>query len=153
MRIWVKNPLAVFADQAEGGIGVDGSASEYTSNLIQELRHALQIQRLHYGSAQVSHLDVIRWATEGSANCLGRIDIGKIEVGRQADFAMCKLNNPRFSGAGNPLAAIVLCGAHRADRVMIGGRWPVLDSRIVDFDIQQLMSDYQRCARELSSNF
>ena len=90
------------------GIGVDGSASEDASNLIQETRHALQIQRLRYGSARVSHLDVIRWATEGSAACLRRNDIGSIKVGKQADLAMYKLDEPRFSGAGDPLAAVIL---------------------------------------------
>ena len=134
------------------GIGVDGSASEDTSNLIQEVRHALQIQRLRYGSAKVSHLDVIRWATEGSAHCLGRSDVGKIEVGLQADLAMYKLDELRFSGAGDPMAAIVLCGAHRADRVMIGGNWRVEDGEIVDFDVHKLMNDHRQSARELTSN-
>ena len=46
------------------GIGVDGSASEDASNLIQEVRQALLIQRLRYG-ARVSHTDVLRWATLG----------------------------------------------------------------------------------------
>lgn len=134
------------------GIGVDGSASEDASNLIQEVRHALQIQRLRYGSAQVSHLDVIRWATEGSAKCLGRTDVGKIEVGLQADLAMYKLDELRFSGAGDPMAAIVLCGAYRADRVMIGGNWRVEDGQIVDFDVDELMVNHRQSARQLTSN-
>ena len=103
------------------GIGVDGSASEDASNLVQEVRQALQVQRLRYGAARVGHRDVLRWATAGSAACLGRGDIGRIEPGRQADLAMFKLDEPRFSGAGDALAALVLCGAHRADRVMVGG--------------------------------
>ena len=69
------------------GIGVDGSASEDASNLIQEARMALQIQRLRYGAGQISHEDVLRWATAGSAGCLGRGDIGGISVGKQADLA------------------------------------------------------------------
>lgn len=133
------------------GIGVDGSASEDASNLIQEVRHALQIQRLRYGAAEVSHLDVIRWATEGSANCLGRRDIGKIEAGLQADLALYRLDELRFSGAGDPMAAVVLCGAHRADRVMVGGRWRVEEGEIVDCDVQKLMADHRRSARELAS--
>ena len=45
------------------GIGVDGSASEDASNLVQEVRQALQVQRLRYGAARVGHRDVLRWAT------------------------------------------------------------------------------------------
>ena len=132
------------------GIGVDGSASEDASNLMQEVRHALQIERLRYGAARMSHRDVLRWATEGSARCLGRDDIGVIEVGRQADLALFRLDEPRFSGAGDPLAALVLCGAHRADRVMVGGKWRVVDGAIVGLDLDALMARHRAAARRLT---
>jgi 8-oxoguanine deaminase len=132
------------------GIGVDGSASEDASNLMQEARQALQIQRLRYGAGQVSHTDVLRWATSGSAGCLGRDDIGEIAVGKQADLALFKLDEPRFSGAGDPLAALILCGAHRADRVMVGGDWRVLDGEILGTDIEDLMARHRDAARGLT---
>ena len=131
------------------GIGVDGSASEDASNLVQEVRQALQVQRLRYGAARVGHRDVLRWATAGSAACLGRGDIGRIEPGRQADLAMFKLDEPRFSGAGDALAALVLCGAHRADRVMVGGTWRVTGGEIVDLDLDALMARHREAARSL----
>jgi hypothetical protein len=91
---------------------------------MESARHALLVNRLTY-DATVTHLDVLRWASEGSARCLGRRDIGAIAVGRQADLAFYTLDELRFSGAGDPIAALVLCGAHRADRVMVGaaGSW------------------------------
>ena len=58
------------------GLGVDGSASNDNSNLMESVRHALMINRLTY-DATVTHLDALRWATEGSARCLGRADIGR----------------------------------------------------------------------------
>lgn len=131
------------------GIGVDGSASEDASNLIQEVRMALQIQRLRYGSRKITHLDVIRWATEGSAACLGRYDIGRIACGKQADLAMYKLDALRFSGAGDPLAALILCGAHRADRVMVAGQWRVVDGEIPDLDLQELITRHRNSSSRL----
>ena len=132
------------------GIGVDGSASEDASNLIQEVRLALQIQRLRYGSRKITHLDVIRWATEGSAACLGRDDIGRIACGMQADLAMFKLDELRFSGVGDPLAALILCGAHRADRVMVAGKWQVVDGEIPDLDLQELITRHQVSSNKLT---
>src|SRR6202041_2780145 len=108
------------------GLGVDGSASNDSSNMMEGVRHALMIGRLRYGASAVTHYDVLRWATEGSARCLGRSDIGRIAVGLEADLALFTLDEPRFSGAHDPLAALVLCGAHRADRVMIAGQWRVI---------------------------
>ena len=131
------------------GIGVDGSASEDASNLIQEARYAMQIQCLRYGVASVSHKDVLRWATAGSARCLGRDDIGTIAVGKQADLAMFKLDELRFSGAGDPLAVLILCGARRADRVMAGGDWRVIDGEILGLDIGALTTRHRDAVRAL----
>jgi 8-oxoguanine deaminase len=132
------------------GLGVDGSASNDGSNMIQEVRQALLLQRLRYGSAQVSHFDALRWATTGSAQCLGRADIGAIAVGMQADVALFKLDQAKFSGAGDPLAALVLCGADAADAVMVAGNWRVKDRELVDIDLSELMHRHGEAAKILT---
>src|SRR5580698_2055323 len=128
------------------GLGVDGSASNDSSNMMEAIRHALMIGRLRYGADKVTHRDVLRWATEGSARCLGRSDIGRIAEGYEADLALFKLDEPRFSGAHDPLAALVLCGAHRADRVMIAGEWRVVDGAPVGVDLDRLIAKHKRAA-------
>jgi len=133
------------------GIGVDGSASNDGSNLMQEVRAAFLLQRSRYGAKAVSHIDALRWATKGSAACVGRTDIGEIAAGKMADLALFKLDELRFSGSGDPLAALVLCGAHRADHVMVGGRWIVKDGKIPNFDLDELMKRHSAAARALRS--
>jgi 8-oxoguanine deaminase len=128
------------------GLGVDGSASNDSSNLIEGVRHAVMINRLTYDAASVTHLDAYRWATEGSARCLGRDDIGAIAPGKQADMAFYKLDELRFSGAGDPLAALVLCGAHAADRVMIKGEWRVVDGAPLGADLARLRAQHGKAA-------
>lgn len=128
------------------GLGVDGSASNDNSNLMESIRHALMINRLTYDAASVTHDDCYRWATEGSAKCLGRDDIGKIAVGKQADLALYTLDELRFSGAGDPLAALVLCGAHSADRVMIRGEWTVEAGNPVSMDVERLRHEHGSAA-------
>lgn len=131
------------------GLGVDGSASNDNSNLMEGVRHALMINRLRYGAAGVTHFDALRWATQGSARCLGRDDIGTIAVGKQADLAMFTLDELRFSGAGDPIAALVLCGAHSADRVMIAGRWTVENGLPVGLDIAELRREHGAAAKAI----
>lgn len=131
------------------GLGVDGSASNDASNLILEARQALYLQRLRYGAERITPQRVLGWATRGSARLLGRDDIGELAVGRQADLALFKLDELRFSGSHDPLAALLLCGAERADRVMVGGRWRVIDGRIEDLDLAALIAAHRRAARQL----
>ncbi|MCO4836515.1 MAG: 8-oxoguanine deaminase [Oceanospirillaceae bacterium] len=132
------------------GIGVDGSASNDGSNMIQEVRQALYLQRLKYG-AQVSHFDAYRWATQGSAKMLGRSDIGSLEVGKQADIACFKLDEMRFSGSHDPLAALLLCGAHRAEHVMVAGKWRVKYATIEGLDVAALLQQHGAAARKLAT--
>jgi 8-oxoguanine deaminase len=127
------------------GLGVDGSASNDSSNLMEGVRHALLLNRFTY-STKVTHLDALRWATKGSAACLGRSDIGEIALGKQADLAMFTLDELRFSGAGDPLAALVLCGAHSADRVMVAGQWRVVAGLPVGLDLAKLRVEHGKAA-------
>ena len=114
---------------------------------MEAVRHALMINRLTYDAASITHFDVFRWATEGSARCLGRDDIGKIAVGKQADLSFYKLDELRFSGAGDPLAALVLCGAHQADRVMVAGGWKVEGTLPVNVDVAKLRIEHGQAAK------
>ena len=131
------------------GLGVDGSASNDGSNLMQEVRAAFLLQRARYGVGKVSHKDALRWATKGSAACVGRPELGEIAVGKCADLALFKLDELRFSGHGEALAALVLCGAHRADRVMVAGKWVVADGAIPGLDVAALIRRHSAAARAM----
>jgi len=50
-------------------------------------------------------------------------ELGRIAVGAAADLALFALDELRFAGAGGPVAALALCRAYRAGRVMVAGRW------------------------------
>ena len=131
------------------GLGVDGSASNDCSNLMQEVRQAFLIQRLRYGSANFSHENALHLATAGGAELFHRRDIGQIAVGLKADLALFNLNELRFAGTGNPIAAIVLCGAHQADAVMVNGEWRVKSGELVNADIEQIRAEQKLAALTL----
>ncbi len=135
---------------AKVGLGVDGSASNDASNMMEALRQALMIGRLRYGADAITHRDVLRWGTEGSARCIGRGDIGRIAPGYQADLALFTLEETRFAGAHDPLAALILCSAHRADRVMVGGRWRVADGQPLGIDLAKLIADQRQAAKRFA---
>ena len=143
-RVWEYEQAGVCV-----GLGVDGSASNESSNLIEEVRAAWLFQRNYYGAKRITHLDALRWATEGSAACIRRADLGRIAEGGAADLALFKLDELRFAGHGDPIAALIRGGAHAADRVMVNGRWVVEDGRLPGLDLPALLERQQRFARSL----
>jgi len=133
------------------GLGVDGSASNDCSNMMQEVRQAFMLQRLKYGSSEITHTDALHLGTKGGAALMRRTDIGELAVGKQADIAMFNLDEPRFAGSGDPVAALVLCGAHKAEHVMVNGQWKVSNGDLVNGDINQLMAKQKTVATDLAT--
>lgn len=70
-------------------------------------------------------------------------------LGKQADLALFKLDELRFSGSHDPLSALLLCAADRADRVMVGGAWRVVDGAVEGLDLAALIARHREAASAL----
>jgi len=44
----------------------------------------------------------------------------------------------------------VLCGGHRADRVMVNGEWRVIDGQPVGIDLKALLAEHAEAARRFA---
>ena len=128
---------------------MDGSASNDASNLAQEMRQAFLMQRLANGAAEFSHTEALGLATHGGAALFRRQDIGQLAPGYQADIALFSLDELRFAGAADPLAALVLCGAHQADSVMVAGSWKVQSGELIDIDLDRVYAEQATAAKKL----
>lgn len=130
---------------AKVGLGVDGSSSNDGSNVIGEARQALLLQRVGGDPAGLRVPEAFELATVGGAAVLGRQKLGRIEPGCAADLAMFRRDDIAFAGAiaQDPLAALILCHAPRADRVLVNGKTVVRDGRITALNEHEL-------ARELN---
>ena len=73
----------------------------------------------------------------------------QVAVGQQADLALFTLDDLRFSGSHDPLSALLLCGADRADRVMVAGQWRVVDGAVVGLDLPRLITAHRAAAARL----
>lgn len=105
------------------GLGVDGSASNDSSDMLGEARQAMLLQRVKYGSNAMSAREALFIATEGGARLLGYEKLGRIEEGWIADLALFDVMKLEYAGAlADPVAALVLCGYdHGADHVIVNG--------------------------------
>ncbi len=145
------------------GLGVDGSASNDSSNMLAEVRQAMLLSRIGAGitGASLSQKDspdimtarqALELATIGGAKVLGRNDIGSLEPGKAADFFAIDLNRIEYAGAlHDPVAAIVFCSSVKADYTVVGGRLIVKNGELQTVDYQRLIVDHNRSARRLFS--
>ena len=133
------------------GLGVDGSASNDTSDLLGELRLALLLQRVKYGADAMTARDVLEMATLGSAKVLGRNDIGSIEVGKVADIAIFDLDKLEYSGAlSDPPAAIIFSGYnHGAWMTIVNGRIVVRNYKLVNVDERKIIENSNRLSFQM----
>jgi 8-oxoguanine deaminase len=130
-------------------LGVDGSASNDSSHALAEVRQALLLTRLIHGASAMRIMDALQLATVGGAACLGREDIGTLTPGKAADMAIFALDDLGYSGAGDPLAALLLCQPTRVDTLIINGRIVVEGGVLATLDIHSIVQQHRRKARQL----
>jgi cytosine/adenosine deaminase-related metal-dependent hydrolase len=142
--------LALLKSGVSIGLAVDGSASNDASNMLLDIRGALFIQRLIHGPTALKVKDVFRMATEGSARCLGREDIGTLKPGKAADIALFDLNELNYSGAGDPLAALALCAPTAVHTLIVNGRVLMKDHELQSsIDLKRLVAKHRKKAQGL----
>ena len=78
---------------------------------------------------------------------LGRSDIGSLEPGKRADFAVWRTDGLELGGADDPVAGLVFAGPHRVDRLVVGGEDVVRDGRLVRADEAEIAREHRVQAR------
>lgn len=135
------------------GLGVDGSASNDTSNMLMEARQALLLARVReVDVAGLTAREALEMATVGGAKVLGRDDIGHLAKGMSADFiAIDALREPFVGAHADPVAALLLCHTAHVDHSYVNGKRIVEDGRLVGVDTEALAGEVRAAAIALSS--
>ena len=131
------------------GLGVDGSASNDSGNLMLEARQAMLLQRVALGADRMSAREALEIATRGGADVRGRPDCGRLAVGKRADIAIWDVSGVESAGSWDP-AALVLAGPTRVRDLLVEGRRVVRDGQIATIDLPRVLEDQRRLARRLA---
>ena len=156
------------------GLGVDGSASNDSSNILMEARQAMLLARLRLGllppEGPRKHMllsqshparaqewmtarEALELATLGGAAVLGRTDIGSLEPGKCADFFSLDLHTIGYAGAlHDPVAAVLFCAPQQARTTVINGRVVVKDGEIATLDMRPVVATHNRCAARMAES-
>jgi cytosine/adenosine deaminase-related metal-dependent hydrolase len=132
------------------GLGVDGSASNDSSDMLGEARQCMLVHRLGNVKAMPAR-EALKIATRGGAAVLGRSDIGSIEPGKAADIAVFDVSGLDFIGSrSDPLASLLFCGAsHRAKYTVVNGKVVVKNGRLANVDELKLAARADKAAARL----
>ncbi len=137
------------------GLGVDGSASNDSSHLLGEARQAMLLARLASapslgGGEMLTAREALRMTTRGSADVLGRDDVGSLEPGKCADFIAVSMDRLEYAGAlHDPIAALVFAAPVAVDHNYVHGRAVVKDGNLTGVELASLVERHNRAAAEL----
>lgn len=131
------------------GLGVDGSASNDSGNLVLEARQTMLLQRVLQGADKMSAREALEIATRGGADVLGRPDCGRLAVGKRADVAIWDVTGVESAGSWDP-AALLLAGPVRVRDLLVEGRQIIRDGRIITIDLPRVLAHQRRLALELA---
>lgn len=131
------------------GLGVDGSASNDSGNLIAEARQSMLLQRVSRGADAMSAREALEIATRGGAEVLNRPDCGQIAPGKRADIAIWDITGIDSAGSWDP-AALLLAGPMRVKHLLVEGRQIVRDGQITSIDLPAVIARQNQLARRLA---
>ena len=133
------------------GIGVDGSASNDSSNILEEMRWARILQGARKGFTYLKPSEVLEIGTLGGAKALNRDDIGSIEEGKAADIAIFDTRR-KISHAGavcDPVGSLIASQAIPAEYVVVNGKVVVENGIIKTIDLVDVIQQQNKWAKQI----
>lgn len=146
LRAWLDAGVRV-------GLGVDGSASNDGSHMLNEARQALLLQRVLNEATTLKGEEALWLATRGGAAALGRTDIGQLTPGYAADVIAFDLNRLAYAGAQHdPAAALIFCAPQPVDLSIINGKIVVEDGELRPLDLTPIIHRHNQISQRLINN-
>ena len=132
------------------GLGVDGSASNDSGNMLNEARQTMLLQRVNSKASSMTAREALKVATRGGASVLNRDDIGVLAPGYAADITAFKRNNVDFSGSDwDPVASLVFCGPGKANYTIINGKIIVSEGQLTTIPMEKLIHEHNKLSHNL----
>jgi len=121
------------------GLGTSGGGSNDAGHLLADARLAMQVSALV--GPQVPASDVLTMATSGSADGLGRPELGRLTPGSAGDLCLWDVSGIADAGVADPVAGLLWAAPGRRPRtVLVAGRVVVGAGRLVRVDEHEVVA-------------
>ncbi|MDO4564912.1 MAG: 8-oxoguanine deaminase [Clostridia bacterium] len=133
------------------GLGVDGSASNDGSSMMEEMRVCYLLHRLISNDKAPDGYSILKMATRGSAKLLGRDELGQIAEGCAADLFMIKRSRMELLCADEDLMNLFGTVGYKrpCDYVFVNGKCTVQGGVISGLDEARIYSEANAEIRRL----
>ncbi|QGG48128.1 amidohydrolase family protein [Heliorestis convoluta] len=135
-------------------LGTDGAASNNNLDLIEEMRQAAFLQKVHrLDPTALPAYSALEMATIGGAKALGWDDeIGTLEVGKKADLILINMKQPHLYPVHDPVAHVVY-SAKGSDvhTVIVDGKVLLRAGKLTTIDEEEVMAEAQKAALLLTA--
>lgn len=134
------------------GLGVDGAGSNDRQDMLEVIKLAVLLQRLH--RLQATALDAqeaFEMSTLGGAAALGLQDrLGSLEPGKEADLVVFNGEDAALANVHDPVAALVYCaGPGQVKDVWVAGERSVAAGQVTRVDELEVVAKSRPVAQRL----
>jgi 5-methylthioadenosine/S-adenosylhomocysteine deaminase len=136
----------------------DGPGSNNRQDMFEVLKTTVLLQKVHHLDAMaLQPEDVVAMACRGGARAFGSPaeigtpdELGRLEVGANADIVVVDLNTVSASPVHRPVSSLVFCcGPADVTHVMVGGDLLIDDRTMTMIDEEALLEEARSSARQL----
>ncbi|WP_295852745.1 amidohydrolase family protein [uncultured Microbacterium sp.] len=121
------------------GLGTSGGGSNDAGHLLADARLALQVSAL--AGPQLPASEVLTMATAGSADGLGRPELGRLTPGSAADLCLWDVSGVADAGVADPVAGLLWAAPGRRPRtVLVAGHVVVDQGRLIRADEREVVA-------------
>ncbi|OAA89375.1 8-oxoguanine deaminase [Clostridium coskatii] len=131
-------------------IGVDGSASNDGSNMWEEIRRAYLLNHLKYGTKGLNAYEMLKIATRGGADVLGRTDTGRLDREKAADIILFDLSGVEYAGCHDPLVSLVCLGNSSYTKMtIVNGKIVSIDGKLITMNTDEIAKNAHKIAQDI----
>lgn len=126
------------------GIGTDGTASNNTLDMVEEMRFAALLPKVvHYDPEAVNARTALRMATIEGARALGLENVtGSLEVGKSADLIVIHADSTNMTPVYDEYSALVYAMNSKNIRSsMVAGEWIMRDRNVLHIDKEKVLQE------------
>jgi 5-methylthioadenosine/S-adenosylhomocysteine deaminase len=133
-------------------LATDGAASNNSQDMIEVLKFGALLQKVaHCDPTAMTAPQILRLATVGGADALGRKDVGHLAPGMRADFFLFDPRQPKSVPLHDPISTLVYSGGQQnVVTTVAAGRVVLEDGSFTDADERDILARAQAVATELS---